>query len=393
MSSGQTKSSSNSDNEFSVKFYSLLIFSSSASIFGTQTFWPFLILFPAFCLLLAFPLLALVVVPYSWILSPSGKGNPEQFFTFNDEQLRREWSGRKVPIQSLYEAFFAGQIDLATDPETGNRYDLLNVLYERTSFCRFVLQWAHVKFFLLQFIPELLTHSRLQDVEQVREHYDRGDDFYSAFLGKLMVYTSGIFQSPDDTLEEAQVNKMNLVSEKCHIKPGMKHLDIGCGWGTFIAHVAKNYGTDSTGVTLGKNQTEWANRVCAEAGVGSKARALCLDYRDIPRATNDAKFDVITCLEMSEHVGVKYYGKFLQQVQSMLKDDGVFFLQIAGLRRAWQYEDFNWGLFMGKYIFPGADASCPLGLVHFHINCVQSPIAIGLFFPRAFVGISSISIF
>lgn len=331
--------------------------------FGLTKFWPFLTVFPALGALLAFPLLALVVVPYSWICSPGGVGNPQDYFTFNDAALKRAWTGRKVPLQSLYEAFFDGQIDLAIDPETGKQYDLLKAMYARHSYCRFVLQWAHAKFFLVQFIPELLTHSRAQDVEQVREHYDRGDDFYAAFLGKLMIYTSGIFNSPDDTLEEAQVNKMNIVGNKTHMKQGQSHLDIGCGWGTFIAHSAKNFGTDSTGVTLGKNQTQWANDVCKAAGVSRSARALCMDYRDIPQATQNKKYDIITCLEMSEHVGVKYYARFLQQVQDMMSDDGIFFLQIAGLRRAWQYEDFNWGLFMGKYIFPGADASCPLGSV------------------------------
>merc|ERR1719487_3220682 len=84
-----------------------------------------------------------------------------------------------------------------------------------------------------------------------------------------------------------------------------------------------------------------------------------MDYRDIPAQ----KWDKISCLEMAEHVGVRKFSGFLDQVSGMLEDDGVFYLQIAGLRRAWQWEDFVWGLFMGKYIFPGADASCPLGWV------------------------------
>lgn len=239
----------------------------------------------------------------------------------------------------------------------------MKALYERNSFVRYVLEWAHVKFFLLQFIPELLTHSRSQDVEQVRAHYDRGDDFYAAFLGETMIYTSGIFHDTEETLEQAQHNKLELVAQKIHLKEGEKHLDIGCGWGTLISHFAKYYKTDSTGVTLGKNQTDWANKKAANWGVASSARAWCIDYRDIPKHSSNTKYDKITCLEMSEHVGVKYYSAFVKQVREMLKDDGIFFLQIAGLRRPWQYEDLNWGLFMGKYIFPGADASCPLGWV------------------------------
>lgn len=82
-----------------------------------------------------------------------------------------------------------------------------------------------------------------------------------------------------------------------------------------------------------------------------------MDYRDIP-ATD--KYDVITCLEMSEHVGIKNYAQFLAQIKLLLKEEGVFYLQIAGLRRVWHFEDLVWGLFMDRYIFPGADASCPL---------------------------------
>jgi len=86
-----------------------------------------------------------------------------------------------------------------------------------------------------------------------------------------------------------------------------------------------------------------------------------MDYRDIP---SRPKFDKITCLEMAEHVGVRLFGDFLLQVKDMLEDDGQFFLQIAGLRfLVWQYEDFIWGLFMAKYVFPGADASMQLSWV------------------------------
>jgi len=112
-------------------------------------------------------------------------------------------------------------------------------------------------------------------------------------------------------------------------------------------------------VTLGKKQVEWANRQAKQMGVEQSARALWLDYRDAPRA----KYDKITCLEMAEHVGSKYFGKFLMQVSSMLNDDGMFFLQIVGVRRPWQFEDFTWGLFLAKHIFPGSDASCQLGWV------------------------------
>ena len=85
-----------------------------------------------------------------------------------------------------------------------------------------------------------------------------------------------------------------------------------------------------------------------------------MDYRDIPKGE---KFDKITCLEMAEHVGVKNFQTFLLQIRELLQDDGMLYFQIAGLRRAWQWEDLIWGMFMGTYIFPAADSSCPLGFV------------------------------
>ena len=323
--------------------------------------YAYAVIIPVAALTTAAAAFVLVAVTLSHILSPPTSGHPERFFTFKNAVLKRDWSGRAVPIQSLYEAFFNDEIALAVDPETNAPYDLLDVLYQRHTFSRFVIEWAHVRFFMFQFIPELLMHSRGQDVEQVRAHYDRGDDFYAAFLGPSMVYTSAIFQSVDDTLEQAQTHKMKRVAEKLQMRKGDAHLDFGCGWGTFIAHCAKEYGTNSVGITLGRNQTEWANAVCKSHGVSDRARALCMDYRDAPLFDGERRYDKITCLEMSEHVGVRKYSAFCRQVYDLLEDDGLFFLQIAGLRRAWQFEDFCWGLFMGKYIFPGADASCPLG--------------------------------
>lgn len=159
-----------------------------------------------------------------------------------------------------------------------------------------------------------------------------------------MIYTSGIWHTENDTLEQAQINKMELIAQKMHLQPGDKHLDLGCGWGTFINFCAKKYDTQSYGVTLGKNQTAYQNKTAQQEGVLSKAKAICMDYRDVPTHAETAGivFDKITCLEMSEHVGVKNYPSFVRQVRDMLADDGMFYLQIAGLRRAWQFEDFNW---------------------------------------------------
>jgi len=177
-----------------------------------------------------------------------------------------------------------------------------------------------------------------------------------------MIYTSGIISdtTKEETLEQLQDNKLAVVCEKINLQKGERLLDIGCGWGTLAKFSSVNYGAHTTGITLGKNQTAWGNNGLRKAGIPeSQSKILCMDYRDIP--VPEGRYNKITCLEMAEHVGVRRFGSFLKQVYEMLDDDGVFFLQIAGLRRPWQYEDLVWGLFMNKYIFPGADASAPLG--------------------------------
>ena len=211
-------------------------------------------------------------------------------------------------------------------------------------------------------------YSICTDEEQVRNHYDRGDDFYSFFLGPRMVYTSGIIASPSthETLEQLQDNKLEIVCRKLGLQPGDKMLDIGCGWGTLARYASTHYGAHVTGITLGKNQTAWGNRGLLADGISeSQSRVLCLDYRDIPSAT----YTKIACIEMAENVGVRHFTTFLKQVYDLLDDDGVLVLQFSGLRKSWQYEDLVWGLFMNRYIFPGADASTPLG---FYISAAES---------------------
>jgi len=113
----------------------------------------------------------------------------------------------------------------------------------------------------------------------------------------------------------------------------------------------------------------WGEKQIADMGQAERARVLTVDYRDIP----PGPYDKISCLEMAEHVGVRRFQKFMRQVHDLLADDGLFFLQIAGLRArkgalGFQMEDLVWGLFMNKYIFPGADASMPLSFVVRHLE-------------------------
>jgi cyclopropane fatty-acyl-phospholipid synthase-like methyltransferase len=268
--------------------------------------------------------------------------------TFNDRKLAARYAERRIPIATLYEAYFDGAVDIPGD--------IYSFLRERSHLVRYSLTWKHLQWAFTNFLPEVFIHSKSQDRRIVREHYDRGNDFFGWFLGPRMVYTSGFFVHPAETLEQAQDNKLNLVCRKLQLEPGERMLDIGCGWGTLARHAARHYGVDATGVTIAERQAEYGNRAMAAEGLASQARVVCQDYRDIPAQ----KFDKIASLEMVEHVGVKNLVSFYKQVCDLLADDGIFLLQWTGLRRGLRPEDLIWGLFMNKYVFPGADASlCP----------------------------------
>lgn len=279
----------------------------------------------------------------------------EHYLTFKNPEDRAKYHGRsKIPMETFHEKYFAGEVDF--------NGDALEVMEYRHDWANFRFTLSLFWFFLTGMMPEVIMHTRSQDEEQVRDHYDRGDDFYGWFLGPRMIYTSGIISdiNSEESLEQLQDNKLAIVCEKIGLKAGERMLDIGCGWGTLAKFASANYGASVTGVTLGRNQTAWGNNGLRKVGVPEEqSRILCMDYRDIP--VPEGGYNKITCLEMAEHVGVRHFSTFLRQVYDMLDDDGTFFLQIAGLRKSWQYEDLIWGLFMNKYVFPGADASTPLG--------------------------------
>ncbi|HEY3493267.1 MAG TPA: cyclopropane-fatty-acyl-phospholipid synthase family protein [Polyangiaceae bacterium] len=282
-----------------------------------------------------------------------------KFVHFEDTALARRLEGKKLPMSTLFEAYLDGAIDIP---------DMDAFLDARRDLVDFTLTFEHVKQFVTRMLPEWTNHSLAQDTRIVRENYDRGDDFYAAFLGERMVYTSAIFLDSGQSLEEAQDTKLELVCRKVGLKPGDELLDVGCGWGTLALHAAERHGARATGVTLSRNQTEFGNARIERAGLRERARIQCCDYREMPQKT----YDRIVSLEMVEHVGLKNLATFCQVIYERLADDGLFFLQFAGLRRGgglgvppvgMRPEDMIWGLFMNKYIFPGADASPPLSVM------------------------------
>jgi cyclopropane fatty-acyl-phospholipid synthase-like methyltransferase len=178
--------------------------------------------------------------------------------------------------------------------------------------------------------------NKIATKKEIAAHYDRGNDFFRAFLGPRMVYTSGVYydkpswskpgktagygeQVGGTTLEEAQDNKMSLICEKLQLKKGDEYLDIGCGWGTLMRHGAREFGAKSVGVTLSVEGAKWCNAQIEAEGISDTAEILCCDYRDIPK---ERKFQAISAIEMAEHVGIANFQLFLGNIYNMLEVRG-----------------------------------------------------------------------
>jgi len=262
----------------------------------------------------------------------------EEYVTVKDGELKKLYHGReKIPMQLFHDAYFDSKIDF--------NGDVLEIMEQRHDWAKMSFTPELFKYVFSDLIPEVIVHSKSQDEEQVRGHYDRGDDFYAWFLGPRMIYTSGIVLNPHvhESLETLQDNKLAVVCSKLGLKSTDRLLDVGCGWGTLVTYAAKNFGCDATGVTLGRNQAKFGTDRIAKNGVSSdKARILCCDYREIPEGKGS--YTKIVSLEMAEHVGIRRYGTFLRQMYDLLDDDGVFVLQVAGIRPSWQYEDLVWSV-------------------------------------------------
>ncbi|MCB1120202.1 MAG: cyclopropane-fatty-acyl-phospholipid synthase family protein [Verrucomicrobiae bacterium] len=277
-----------------------------------------------------------------------------EFIEVNDPGLKKRYSKATVAAGHFVVDYMNQKIDL--------KCDFKDLMKHKDKLFTWNFVGHHLKFFFHRFLPEVLIHSKKQDERINRSHYDDKNDLFSWFLGPRMIYTSCYYKEDNETLEQAQDNKLNLVAKKMQLKAGESLLDIGCGWGTLVAHMAKYFEVDATGITIAEAGKQWGDRLIRENEVEDHARVLRMDYRDIP----PRKYDKICCLEMAEHVGVKHFRKFMHQIYDLLEEDGIFYLQIAGLRERGSVlygpnqEDIVWGLFMNEHIFSGADASMPL---------------------------------
>ncbi len=162
------------------------------------------------------------------------------------------------------------------------------------------------------------AHSRGRDKESVSHHYDVGNDFYRLFLGETMTYSCGYWRTTDAGLEQAQRDKAELISRKLGLRPGMRMLDVGSGWGTLLIHAAVHHGITGVGITLSTEQRAWAQAAAEAAGVGDRVEFRLQDYRDI----NDGPFDAISSVGMAEHVGAVNLPTYAAALHALLRPGG-----------------------------------------------------------------------
>lgn len=205
------------------------------------------------------------------------------------------------------------------------------------------------KFSLDEKALKKLIHSSVSPKNQskeVRSHYDIGNDFYQLWLDKSMSYSCAYFKNPEDSLEEAQKNKVDYILKKLHLQEGMTLLDIGCGWGFLLMEAAKKYHIRGTGITLSQEQYVECKRRIEEEGLQEYLTVELMDYRDLPKWGK--QFDRVVSVGMVEHVGRENYPLFNDCVKAVLKDGGIFLLHFISALQ--EHPGDAW---IKKYIFPG----------------------------------------
>ncbi len=249
-----------------------------------------------------------------------------------DLQVHNEHFYRRVIAHGslgLGEAYMHGWWD-AQDLD-GSIYRLLMAnLEERVLTLDMLLEFLHARFFNLQ--------KPARAFEIGRRHYDMGNALYKHMLGRRLVYSCGYWETADN-LDDAQEAKLELVFRKLGLKPGMRVLDIGCGWGEALRLAAERYGIKGVGITVSEQQAEYARRICNSLPIEIRLQ----DYRLL-----DGEFDRIFSIGMFEHVGVKNYPAYMQIVHRCLKGDGLFLLHTIGGNKSVHDTD----AWIAKYIFP-----------------------------------------
>jgi cyclopropane-fatty-acyl-phospholipid synthase len=194
-----------------------------------------------------------------------------------------------------------------------------------------------------------LRHSKNRDATAIHHHYDVSNRFYELVLGPSMTYTCAVFPKPGASLEEAQYEKYDLVARKLGLAPGMRLLDVGCGWGGMVRHAAREYGVEVIGVTLSEQQAAWAAQAIEAEGLADLASVRFADYRDV----DEGGFDAISSIGLTEHIGVRNYPSYFAFLRDRLRPGGRLLNHC--ITRPRNDLHTTTGAFIDRYVFPDGE--------------------------------------
>lgn len=260
-----------------------------------------------------------------------GRGEPEFTVTLNKPISKKEML--ISTSLALGEAYMRG--DLETDRDL---YEVLNL------FLGHMDKFSTDKGALKKLI--FTSYSKANQKKEVSSHYDIGNDFYSLWLDETLSYSCAYFKTEEESLYQAQVNKVHHILDKLFLQEGMTLLDVGCGWGFLLIEAAKKFKVKGKGITLSQEQYNKFKERIQKENLEDYLSVEIMDYRDLEKS--GLKFDRVVSVGMIEHVGRDNYNVFMKNIHSVLKDKGVFLLHcITALK------EFPGDAWIKKYIFPG----------------------------------------
>jgi len=272
------------------------------------------------------------------VFGPGGEGTPHATVRLTDKKLYRSLVLNPEAIAG--EAYMDGTLIC----EEGGLRGLLEIFGRNKESLRSQPLQKLLKSWLKKIKRWHQRNETAASRKNVQHHYDLSNDFYKLFLDEDMNYSCAYFANDKMTLEEAQLAKKRHIAAKLNLKPGMKVLDIGCGWGGMSMYLAEHCGCDVVGVTLSDQQLALAKERAKKKGLTGKVDFRLMDYRHV-----DEKFDRIVSIGMFEHVGLDHYLEYFSKIRELLKDDGCALVHSIGRKGG----PGTTGKWIRKYIFPG----------------------------------------